>query len=131
MNRFQLIFFGIFLAAAVGCNDDLCGNQVAQEVSSPTRNYRAIVFERDCGATTGFSTQVSILPANKKLKNEPGNIFAAEGDRHGVPLDSHGAMGLKVEWKGDHELRIGSPGAAQVFRKIPEYQGVRITYDVD
>jgi hypothetical protein len=96
MNRFLFACVGICLASVVGCHDDLCGNQVTQEVSSPSGNYRAIVFEFDCGATTGFSTQVSILPANKKLKNETGNIFAAEGDR-GVPLDSRGAMGLKVE----------------------------------
>jgi hypothetical protein len=34
------------------------------------RNAEVVVFERDCGATTGFSTQVSILPGTTRLPEE-------------------------------------------------------------
>jgi hypothetical protein len=118
------------LASAVGCNENLCGNQIAQEVASPSGTFRAVVFERDCGATTGFSTQISILPATARLTNETGNIFVAE-DKQGVPLDSHGVVHIMVEWKGDHALIISYPSAAQVFQKVSEHQGVRVTYVTD
>ena len=50
----------------------MCGNEIFQEASSPDNSYKAVVFQRDCGATTGFSTQVSILGTNDELLNEAG-----------------------------------------------------------
>ncbi len=37
-----------------------CGNEILKEVRSPTGKMKGVVFQRDCGATTGFSTQVSV-----------------------------------------------------------------------
>ncbi len=37
----------------------LCGNDVLSENISPSGHWKAVVSERSCGATTGFSTQVS------------------------------------------------------------------------
>src|SRR5687767_10343542 len=48
-----------------GC--DMCGNDIQLTVVSPDRKLKAVVFERSCGATTGFSTQVSVLPADRDL----------------------------------------------------------------
>jgi hypothetical protein len=53
-----------------------CGNQLYQEVLSPDNKYKAVVFQRDCGATTGFSTRVSILRADAKFTDKvEDNIF--------------------------------------------------------
>jgi hypothetical protein len=41
--------------------DDSCANQIVDIKISPDKNYQAVTFIRDCGATTGFSTQLSIL----------------------------------------------------------------------
>jgi hypothetical protein len=38
-----------------------CENEVFSDVPSPSGKEHAIVFQRDCGATTDFSFQVSIL----------------------------------------------------------------------
>jgi hypothetical protein len=118
---------GLSLIFVAAC-DDLCGNQIVQDLRSPGGGSHAVVFVRDCGATTGLSTQISILPANKKLSNDPGNVFVATGDKNGLPLDSHGAMNLEIEWKGDHELYIAYSSGAQVFLKISEVNGTRIFY---
>jgi hypothetical protein len=58
-----------------------CGNDLVKEVRSPDGQMNAVVFQRDCGATTGFSTQVSLLSSNKSLPNESGNLFVATTDR--------------------------------------------------
>jgi hypothetical protein len=33
-------------------------------------NLNIVVFQRDCGATTGFSTQVSIIEIGEELPNQ-------------------------------------------------------------
>jgi hypothetical protein len=38
-----------------------CGNEVLSQARSPDGLYEAVVFQRDCGAATGFSTQVSVI----------------------------------------------------------------------
>ena len=43
-----------------GCVD-LCENEIKTEVASPDETKRAVIFERSCGATTPFSTHVSVL----------------------------------------------------------------------
>ena len=66
---------GLFIYAT----SDMCGNEVHAEELSPDNKHRAVVFQRDCGATTGFSTQISIVGADDELENESGNIFIISG----------------------------------------------------
>ena len=71
---FVLIFIGIRSCAVA-----MCGNEVFEEQLSPDGKLKAVIFQRDCGATTGFSTQISVLNSHKKLKNESGNVFVISG----------------------------------------------------
>ena len=78
---------------------DLCVNQIYQEVYAPDRTLKALVFQRDCGATTGFSTQVSVLPAGETLGNDvAGNLYIANGH----PADSR----LLLQWSSSRSLLI-------------------------
>jgi hypothetical protein len=63
--------------------EDLCGNTIVATELSPDRKLKAVLFERNCGATTGFSSQVSVLPSDRDLPNEGGNVFAANEARGG------------------------------------------------
>jgi len=58
---------------------NMCGNEVFSVVVSPNKKHKAVLFQRDCGATTEFSTQISILDKNAKLLNKSGNILTADG----------------------------------------------------
>jgi hypothetical protein len=57
-----------------------CENELVGEHTSPDGQYKAVLFVRDCGATTGFNTQVSLLRSNQHLKNGSGNLFIADTD---------------------------------------------------
>jgi len=35
---------------------DLCANTPIENIASPDKNWKVILFERDCGATTDFSS---------------------------------------------------------------------------
>jgi len=89
----------LFLALVLYLSaDDLCGNGIHAEVHSPDHRYKAIVFQRDCGATTGFSSQISILKIDAELQNENGNILVISGHP-----DAHA---LQLTWLSNTELLI-------------------------
>lgn len=85
---------------------DLCGNEVFQEVLSPDGTYKAVVFQRDCGATTGFSTQVSILKASSQLANRAGNVFAIDGHPDWTQI--------RVRWDGNRAMNLDYPSGYDV-----------------
>jgi hypothetical protein len=100
---------------------DLCGNTIEKEVYSPNHLKRAVVFERDCGAATGFSTQVSILDCSDKLPNEGGNTL--------VSADVlHFGSGHDIYWKSENELVIEYNFRADIRVKEDFANGVKIIY---
>jgi len=110
---------------------DGCANEVLSRATSPDGKRVAVVFERDCGATTDFSTQVSILPLNKTFgKSEPGNTFICDSDHGQAPVGPGGGPELNVQWVGEHDLKITCHRRARVFRKEEWFDGVSITYSV-
>lgn len=98
-----------------GCS--LCDNEISQTVGSPSGKLKAVVFNRNCGATTGFNTQVSILAASTTLPDDGGNTLTLKG-----------AVPLKVEWRSDSSLHLSGPGAAETFKKNSAVAGVSIDY---
>lgn len=107
----------LFIYFVVSSFDDMCGNDNLVEVVSPDGRLKAVTFRRDCGATTGYSTQLSILPANRTLPNGGGNIFISRDDPE-----------VTVRWIDDHHLRISGDTQTQLLR-LTEYQGIHIAYD--
>lgn len=88
----------------------MCGNCVSQQFLSPNKTLKAVVFVRDCGATTGFSTQVSILNSiGTSLPNEAGNAFVQS---------EHEPGDIVVRWLDDAHLEITYSDASQL--KIPD-----------
>lgn len=124
-----VVVFGVPLAIAglfIYATSDMCENEVYSEVSSPDGEYKVVVFQRDCGASTGFSTQISITNSSDDLKNEGGNIYIVDGH----PRD----VSPVVRWLSNSELRIernlnGSEYKAEL--KWGFLDKIEITYDED
>ena len=89
---------------------------------------RAVIFQRDCGATTGFSTQISILPAQAQLGGDGGNVFVADTDHGAAPSDGVGGPEVHVRWLADDHLEVLHHVQARVFRSEARVGQVRITY---
>jgi hypothetical protein len=96
---------------------ELCANEVSRSIISPSGEIKAVVFSRNCGATTGFNTQVSIIPVSRVLPDQDGNSLILDG-----------AIELKVEWKSDSELHIRGIGSSRVFKQGGSMEGVSISY---
>jgi hypothetical protein len=61
----------------------MCGNDTMAEFLSPDASAKLVVFQRDCGATTVFRTQASLLKPGMHLSDSSGNVFVADTD-HGL-----------------------------------------------
>ena len=92
-----ILIFGVY-SFDTYIENGMCGNQVHNEYFSPDGSLKVIVFERDCGATTGFSTQISVTKSDDLLPNESGNVFIIAGH----PLTA----APEVSWKNNSTLVI-------------------------
>lgn len=106
---------------------DLCANDQTQVVYSPNKNLKVIVFTRDCGATTGFSTHVSLLKSSQNLENEGGNLFAADFDRTQQKSAAPSPQ-VSLRWLSNTQLEIQHSDNIRTFRKVENDKGVHVVY---
>lgn len=105
----------LLLLVCTGCTD-MCESQLLQKIESPNGELKAVSYLYDCGATTGFSTQLSILNIDE-LIDSPGNVFISKGTNK-----------LLFKWESDTVLEIGSTKGLEIFKRETELDSVSITY---
>lgn len=108
--------------------DAMCQNEVLSDVRSPDGKYRVITFQRDCGATSDFSTQVSVIPAWWYLRNVSGNLFVADTDHGKAPSGPGGGPDVRVMWMSPSLLSISYHPDARVFKSESAVGSVSVTY---
>ena len=106
-----------------------CRNQVLEELASPSGKMKAVIFQRDCGATTGFSTQISVLSKDEKLPEEGGNVFVADTNRGEAPSGQGGGPVVEASWVSENELLIKHDARARTFQHEQSLGNVRILYE--
>ena len=105
---------------------DLCENEVLADVAAPDQRTRAVVFQRNCGATTDFSTQVSLLRGSRQLSEDGGNVFVADSDHGQAPAGPGGGPAVEVRWIDAAQLEVRHDRRARVFRADSLVHGVKI-----
>jgi hypothetical protein len=114
--RREFPFVALLVFLFCGCAD-LCRNDEVGRVASPDQKVEAVIFQRDCGATTDFSTQISIIPKGGRLPREAGNVFIADTDHGKAPSASWGGPSAEVAWLTNRTLRIVSHPGARIFQQ--------------
>jgi len=109
--------------------DSMCGNHIVREYRSPNGRTKLTVFERDCGATTDFSTQASVLPAQTTLPHDSGNVLAIDSNHGEVAPGEGGGPALGVRWVSDTQLVLYYCEGARVFRAEPKHESINIAYE--
>jgi hypothetical protein len=123
----------IFLVTTMSCaslDSKLagCGNDVVREIRAPNGRMKAVVFERNCGSTTGFSTQISLLSSTKSLPNDIGNLFVATTEGR-FPGAAWGGPDVDVSWVDDTHLLLKYDSRASVFKHEESLANVIIRYE--
>ena len=102
-----------------------CENTIVSRSSNPSATKQAVLFERSCGATTGFSTQISIMPIGEDPQ-EGGNVFVADG---GTAATGWGGPRAEVRWLSSHDLHVRYDEDARVFKAAPRADDTQIQYE--
>jgi len=100
-----LVLAGVVHLAGCGTGDP-CGNEALARVEAPGGARVALVFERGCGATTGFSTQVSVLPARSTFRVAPAFLRPTESGNVLIIDDAHGRVRVGARWVDETHLEL-------------------------
>lgn len=112
--------FVLAFLASTGCN--LCGNEELSRIPSPDGKLHAVVFLRDCGATTGFSTQVSLVDAGQDARGQ-GSLFIADCRECDW---SRERPYVEATWTDSGLLTIRADRRARIFKTTPADRGVQV-----
>lgn len=79
LEVFALLLAGFiaFVVLLGQSTSDMCADTLISETPSPSGKLKAVLFQVDCGATTGFNSHVAIMPSNSSLSSESQGIFGS------------------------------------------------------
>jgi hypothetical protein len=124
------VAMAMYIFLWVGALAGGCGNDMLATIPSPSGGRKLIIFQRDCGATTGFSTQASLLPAHDQLRGS-GNVFVADSDHGKAPSGPGGGPPLDARWIAEDTLELRYHPQARVFLADSVQPGVIIRFVKD
>jgi hypothetical protein len=90
----------------------MCGNSIQLRVPSPDGEYEAVQFTRDCGATTGYSTQVSVVRKGAPVLERP-SFWQATQSGNALVQGEHVLTGVQIRWDDATHVRIAVHSQAQ------------------
>ncbi len=108
---------------------DACVSTLVESIPYPNKNYKIVVFERSCGATTDFSNQISILNNSDSLNNYSGNIFIADTDHGKAELTDKNVIQTHIQWRDNRTINIKYDSLSRIFKKEKYYRGFKIIYE--
>ena len=114
---------------AISACADLCGNDVIARLPCPDGVHDAVIYERDCGATTGFSTQVTLPKAGAALPKTPTPITVIDSDHGRAPAGPGGGPVIDATWLAPDSLLLRFDTRARVFQQRRRAGRVVIQYD--
>jgi hypothetical protein len=141
-RRSLAIVGGVVLAVLIICAVVLIAplalvrswTEVVGDVPSPDGKWDVVLMVRNAGATTDYSTQLSVIPTGGRLSREialcrPGNVFIADGNHGAVAVNDRGFMHVGVVWQSPNLVLITFPPNTHVFKQERRFQSVIVNYD--
>jgi hypothetical protein len=116
MVRVPTIVFAFL--SLTGCMDIECTNEPSEVVVSPDGTKKVVVFSRNCGATTGFNMQGTVMERTEALPDSSGSAFIID---HGT---------AKVSWADNTKILVILESRARVFKKELSDYGISIEYQL-
>jgi hypothetical protein len=107
----------LFLSLITSACDSGCANERLETVKSPDGDLQAVLFRRDCGTTTDYSTQVSIISANAQLPDKSANVFIADTNHGESSTHRGGGPIVKAKWLDNKNLQISYDSRLSLFMK--------------
>ena len=99
-----------------------CADDPKYTVASPSGRRSVTVAIRNCGATTGFTTVVSVSQKRLGLYTVSKVLFATEGELVGDRW-------FTVRWASDDELIVTVNAPTELFRQEAPFRGLAVRYE--
>ena len=113
-----LLFMGLAACVYFVSTFDICETRIAADKASPDGKLRLVLFHRDCGATVGFNSQVSLVPA--------GAAFSF--DAHPAFVSVSGDAGLEAHWAANGTISVLLPKTERIYHKDLRASGILVVY---
>ncbi len=132
MRHYQLLTAIAFIAPLLGCGAfDPCANEIVTRRPSPAGSREAVVFERDCGATTTWSTEVAVIRGGATFLERGTILWSTKGGNALAILDRAsrpGISGATVSpiWVDDTHLTLEYNAGAVVHFAAANVEGVAV-----
>ncbi|MBS1799784.1 MAG: hypothetical protein JSS95_08170 [Acidobacteria bacterium] len=112
-----LLLSFVILTPLVACNT--CSDALTSELTSDDGQLTARVFERNCGATTDYSSIVNLQKASDKSNANDGVLFVARGQH-----------AISVKWTKTRQLLISclSCSRKDIFSQAAVVGDIDINY---
>lgn len=119
MKLYTLVVATLLLNSCAAPLDTLCNDTIKLESRSPSGKYIVTLYERNCGATTDFSTIANLRSASDRFDSEQGDIFVLKG-----------RSPVNLSWSGDTNLHVQCDqcSANRIFKQETLWTDVHITY---
>lgn len=86
------------------------------------------MFQRDCGATSGYSTHISIVEIGQSPAGA-GNTFRADDDHGAAKIGDWGGSWAEMEWLGSDRLLVRYAEKSRIFEQGNSIVGVSVSYE--
>lgn len=112
----------VFAMALCSCNiTGKCQNVPQYRSANPTGIFDVVVFNRNCGATSGNNIQISIVNHNDSIDDYvSGNVLSAFGVSY--------TEGIKPNWSSKNSINIFIYRSSRIAKKKSYLNGVTISY---
>ena len=107
-----------------------CRNTVIERIPSPDGRRAAVIYARNCGTTTDFSTQLSVLPRHRGPWGN-GNVFVADTDHGKAPSGKEGGPTVKARWLDNRTLEVRYHPRARLIKNATRHDDIDIRYVPD
>jgi hypothetical protein len=117
----------VIAAASMSSRCSLCSSDVLGHEDSPLHRNRAYVVQEDCGATTDFATQVTLVHG----QNQPKIAWNKSVMDEGTVFRVQGRAQIVLTWSSEDSVTIEyglETNADQVFRKNSSWDGITVLY---
>jgi hypothetical protein len=102
-----------------------CGTSDVSEFMSPDGKHKLLVYNADCGATTDFSFNVSLLGAKEKLPRGGGNTLFYRN--HTFPDTRPERRNFDVHWLNANEVQVRVSALDRTFSTSKD--GVMVEFE--
>jgi hypothetical protein len=123
---FLVVLLGFLCWQVVGIGNalDRCGVYVHSRASSPDKTREIIVYQIDCGATSGIDYTFVIAKFNESQPEKNGKKFYYLN-----PRDQHSKY--SVAWLDSNTIKISAVGEwDSKDEAIPNFEDIKILYEI-